>query len=410
MCSHKGHYHYFIFLMLSFLYVFSLPFYYSSEPEGLFDLSGVEGFIVSPQIILVGLLAFVLTCDLLLFNKVVIRRIKYPYIYLLYVICAVIFLITNLRYPADGALNFCIYYVLLILFFLYIGNDVNYVQQFNRALVLAAVLHGVLGVYMLIFGGIELFSFKAAQYPEYFRLHGLMANPNYAANVAAVALFLVLINYDGAGKSKILTLGLLAFLVLTFSRGAFFAFVISLMVASLFFISYKVFGYLLALGLFLVFIAFLLGVDNFLYVAKMQDSENIGTLSGRLDIWASAYSYMIDQDLLIFLYGNGYGSFSDIIGHGAHSFYIKSLFENGVIFVFIFLIMCCMLLFRICTAVGSNRKKAILVFAMFFFFIVRSFTSPSLFNGSYPAVIFMFLITSYVRDGINSFDFRREAP
>lgn len=396
-------------MMLSFVYVFSLPFYYSSAPEGLFDLSGVEGFIVSPQVILVGLLAFVLACDLLLFKKIVIRKIKYPYIYMLYLICTVIFLITNLIYPVDGVLNFCIYYLLLILFFLYIGNDVTYVQSFTRALVLAAVLHGMVGVYMLVFGGIELFAFKAVQYPGYFRLHGLMANPNYAANVAAVALFLVLINYNAGAKSKLITLGLIAFLVLTFSRGAFFAFVISLIVASLFFISYKVLGYLLALGLFIVFIAFLLGVDNFLYVTKMQDSENIGTLSGRLDIWMSAYSYMVDQELLNFLYGNGYGSFSDVIGHGAHSFYIKSLFENGVIFVVLFLVMCCMLLFRICTAVGSNRNKAILVFAMFFFFIVRSFTSPSLFNGSYPAVVFMFLITSYVRDGINSFDFRREA-
>lgn len=385
-----------------FLLLFSLPFYYSPTGSGLFDLSDVKKFPVDP------ILIFFSTFAIIIFHDACFRKITFGARYesfgllVFFSLVYFVFILSSLYGFTQQQLNFCIYMLSVYLFFIHVSKDAVLTDYFSSTLILVGVLHGAIGLYMMFAGGVYILFDYAAQYPNYFRLHGLMANPNYAANVLGLA-FLFSIYKNGIAEKKIINSFLLLCFVLTFSRGAILALFLSLMFSLLLVGSWRfLFRYLLVVALCVIIVVMVVDYSLLLRLLRADDLENISTLSGRVDIWGSAFERIVSGDPFIFLFGHGYGSFSELIGAGAHSFYIKALFENGFIFVFIFLCFSLFFVFTVKRKVVDLPTKwgGFCCVAIFLFFLIRSLTSPSIFSGGYPGFIFVFYLMTFFRSGL----------
>lgn len=386
---------------LLFVFLFSLPFFYSTTGYGIFDLSDVKKFPVQTEVIFVGLIGFLFIRDLYRRELFVSLRFKFPIAAFLFFLANFIFVLTSLFGFSSQQVNFSIYMLLLLLCFFYFSGKVELVDSFIDCLIFSGLLHAVFGLYMMVHGGVFLFFDYASQYPNYFRLHGLMANPNYAANVLGLSFLLSIYKY-GLQRRVLVTLFLLLCFLLTFSRGAMIALLGGVFISCVVLGGIKVFFKILLVSL-VVFFVFLFFVDlDFLFLAlRAEDLDNVSTFSGRADIWAIAIDEIYSAGLVDLLIGHGYGAFSDVIGYGAHSFYLKTLFENGLIFLSCFIFFLVVVLLSIMKEASRvfYKRESIICLSILLFFVFRGLTSPNLFNSSYSGVVFIFFVIVLLRRG-----------
>lgn len=387
-----------IFAPLIFLFLFALPFYYNSIGNGLFDLSDVSTFPVNPLVFFFLSLLVILVLNLTSHAFTLRLRSGMGLAFAFFSIIYFYFLISSLYGFELYQFNFCLYMLSIYLFSMLVAKEATLTNIFISGLVYVGLLHGAVGLYMMFFGGISLVFDYAAQYPNYFRLHGLMANPNYAANVVGLAFLFSF--YRPGSFHKLVPILLMIFFILTFSRGAILALFFSFALATLLVGSW---WKLLKFSLFVMVggFLFLMIIDEDV-LSKVFRVENAASLSGRLNIWEDAYRE-ITSGTSVFLFGHGYGSFSRVIGAGAHSFFVKALFENGFVFVFWFSIFSFYIIYKARReAIGPSvllKNESCLFITIFLFFLIRSFTSPSIFNGGYPGFVFVFFLTTYFVNG-----------
>ena len=387
-----------MFAPLVFLFLFSLPFYYNSTGDGLFDLSSVSGFPLNPLVFFFLALMVVIVSNLTSHVFTVRFRSGSGLAFAFFSIIYIYFLISSLYGFQLHQFNFCLYMLSIYFFSMLVAKDAELANIFISGLVYVGLLHGAVGLYMMFFGGVSLVFDYAAQYPNYFRLHGLMANPNYAANVVGLAFLFCF--YRHGSFNKWVPVLLMILFILTFSRGAILALFLSLVISALLVGSWRK---LFKFSIFVMVggLLFLMIIDGET-LSKVFRVENAASLSGRLGIWEDAYRE-ITRGPLVFLFGHGYGSFSRMVGAGAHSFFVKALFENGFVFVLLFCIFSLFIIYKAKREVIDTtviiKNKSFLFIALFLFFLIRSFTSPSIFNGGYPGFVFVFLLAMYFVNG-----------
>lgn len=393
-----------LFVILLYFLFFGVTFFSGSSLESQLNLTGGVRFPVPNSIVVV-----------LFFGVVVyfmISGITYPkgdrYLNwaFLYLFVILMYKFALLMKEGESLLNafksntFTILTLFIFyLFFIVLGRE-KYLKLAMTHLVFFSVLGASIGWAMMFLGEVDLFFTSLVQFNNYPRLYSWFGNPNIMATTMAIA-FLACI-YNKNKTNILLTLFIFVSLLATGSKGVILAVVFTisnLVVFKCFFIKrtatvgirkIMILSILLLLS-WLVYVNF----HEYLYSSIFRlNADDISSASGRVDIWERAFYEMNMMSSWDVLFGVGYGTFSEDFSKSAHSYYIKTLYEDGLIFLILFLA------FTILTMIQSiidflNSKDCFYIFflSLTLFLLTRGLTSPTFFQDKLEAYLYMvFLI------------------
>jgi O-antigen ligase len=203
------------------------------------------------------------------------------------------------------------------------------------------------------------------------RLMGLANGPNFYGLYASF-LFLYMLFKKGKDKYEVFLTGItFVTILLSFSRGTFLAIIIVLLFYSLrkIFLFLPTFRFRLIrirslLTVFLLVILLLYAYEEYEVFGDMVDKRlELGSGSGRLDIWGNAMHIFSDNPL----FGIGVYSFQALNNllfldsHYAHNTYLEILVESGIIGIVIYLCFQLMVLYQINTLSNKNNEYILMI-------------------------------------------------
>jgi len=211
---------------------------------------------------------------------------------------------------------------------------------------------------------------------ERWRVAGTFTHPNmlafYVVFVATLTIFIFLtLRRDIIQKYfyLLLAIPLISVLILTYTRGAWLAFLLVILLIG-------IFRFRILLGTTIIVIGLLyLSVPSFqLRVASLSDSLNTGSTVWRLDLWRDAWGYTQDNLIL----GTGPGTSPLIIGANrpislgsteAHNDYIKVVLETGLFGLTLYLALIISLLWNLWRGWITEKwpRRKLLFLFMFIF-------------------------------------------
>jgi len=143
------------------------------------------------------------------------------------------------------------------------------------------------------------------------RLGGMAMHPNTLGNLAVVGFLYYF--FLGIGfKRKVLSLTWLIILAFTLSRGAYFAFIVSMFYWAALKSNYKFVFRLIALPI-IIFSTILIVPNLINFLSRGQGMDGLISLSGRLPVWLISID-VISSNVQNFVFGISFGQASDIIG------------------------------------------------------------------------------------------------
>ncbi|MCF7513924.1 hypothetical protein L3V43_09870 [Pseudoalteromonas sp. L23] len=391
--------YYYIYIFLLFNTLLSVAFFAGTSLESQLNLSGGERFFISSTILF--LIINSISVIYLIFGK---YKVDGNSNYLLYFFSTIIIFKGFLSFNADENILFSFNaFLLLVLtvnafllsYFilgkeLYVEGLVNVVRGFSAISVL-------IGGVMLINGEFPLLFTTLNQFGNYPRMYSWYGNPNIMATTLGVALLLTF-----KPKNKIETvLSFLFFIGLLFtgSKGVILALILTILIYLLINFIYlkkysSSFRGKVSIIIFLI-LSLLLGVSfyDFFYESIFRmNADDISSGSGRLDIWMEVVRTMEVMSSWELLFGMGYGSFSEDFSKSAHSFYVKTIYEDGVLFLIMFFAYIFLSVIR--SLKDYNKSSDFVSISYFFictFLLLRGGSSPTFFQGKVEFYIFLIL-------------------
>lgn len=396
-----------IFCVFISLLFFSVSYFSGASLESQLSLSGGEGFIL-PSSIVVLLFFFI---SLLLFFQMKNANLKFGNILLSSFAVIMIYKFSLLLLEGEDiafALKASIFLFMnlfvFIVFYHIIGDSV-YLKLVSKTFCIFSILSAFVGIWMLFFGSFKLAFIDLTQFSGYPRLYSWYGNPNIMAT--SIGLALLTCSFSILKVSKFVIFFLIMALALTGSKGVISALLITSIITFLshFLLSKqkksigkKNIFLILLFSILLFFVA--IKFSDFIFSTLLRlDASDLSSASGRVDIWKDALSVMnlLDESKLIF--GVGYGSFSSDFGKSAHSYYIKTIYEDGFLFIFLFMLF---LIFSLVKSLINYRLSGdrfyLFYVSMVLFLMLRGVSSPTFFQDKIESYIFIiFLVPMFFK-------------
>lgn len=391
----------FLFCSLIYLLFFSVTYFSGNSLESQLSISGGKRFLI-PSSVLV--LMFFLIAITLFILKNVVHSTKFSFVFFLF-IAILLYKFVLLVFEGEDILFafkanvFLLVTILLFLLFFYILGEDKYLSLFYVTIYRFALLSVLIGVWMLLFGGFSFLFFDLTQFGGYLRLYSWYGNPNIMAT--SIGLTLLVCLYSSFAASKVGMLLLFLALALTGSKGVISALLVTVLITSFIKFSYSRSKFSLnykevffSLVFFIAFFYVFVQYSDFIYTSLLRlDAEDFSTASGRVEIWENAFSVMNTFDDTSLIFGVGYGSFSNDFGKSAHSYYVKTIYEDGILFILVFLSFVGLTLFKSIKKYKANGNGFYLCyFALTMFLLFRGISSPTFFQDkleSYVYIIFL---------------------
>ena len=218
------------------------------------------------------------------------------------------------------------------------------------------------------------------------RFAGLYGDPNYySINVLICLCLVVILNHKkflGMVSSVALSIALVAFALMTFSKSAFIMLVFSAFM--LIYSKVKTRKYLVALTVLLlgVTVAFYVldGQFGFLEIilSRFFEAEDINSLTtGRLDLWNNYINYF-QSSFLAVLFGEGFGA-KPINGMYAHNTYIDMIYYLGIFGTFLLIYV-----LAVAFKGKTKNKKNLLNYSILMIVLIMYFFLSELFYFDCP--------------------------
>lgn len=286
-------------------------------------------------------------------------------------------------------------------------SEINPIDELSNTFIPYGALSFIFAFFLFVCKEIYIGDFLITQFPDYSRFYGWYGNPNPFSTVMG----LFLISSVWVLLSRGLTLLRFAFVLVSLAGvlfGASKAVIVSLI------LSYIALGVLscprfvnfraartaragMVAIIFLGVIAAVFFVAESYYFRLPTDVPFLDfSVSGRTEIWSRGFRLFVDAELHQQFFGLGFGYYENTVGVSAHSFYLKHLIENGLLFVTIFIWLNAALLFRAAQLVrsGSNHKKTIgsFCFLVLCFLLIRNFATPSFLQVRVENIVYFYVI------------------
>lgn len=217
----------------------------------------------------------------------------------------------------------------------------------------------------------------------YNRIYGTFAHPNLLAFYLLIPIFLGVwlafrkkIGWPGPSWLILIILYFIV-LVLTYTRGAWLAFMITLLIIGL--IRYRK---LLVVSLGVIFIAYLIITPLQTRINDIIYPSSYGSVEWRYNLWQDSLSYAKKKPIL----GYGTGTSTEIIfeergpelgSPHAHNDYLKILLENGAVGLLAYFLLIILVLYSLFKkhqkASGSSRDLVLVVMALSLGLFIMSF-------------------------------------
>lgn len=304
---------------------------------------------------------------------------------------------------------------LMLLASLYHKKGLPLLDHLLAFVVLYGTISLLFALYLFIQGNVNVGFATITQFPGYLRLYGWYGNPNLLTSVMGIAFISsFMMSYRSQHKSitnLILCLVMFSGVIL----GASMTVIVSLVLA---FIAYfvlcklpkivglhlktisrkKIIVFILALFSMIAFV-YIFTVNYFFFTEILKIEQRDITGTGRTYIWREGLELYAQGGIFSILFGNGFDSFHNELGRSAHSFYVRHLFETGILYILFFLIINTFILVMAIKDSYSSKtllsSSAIFVFLIIFFMLVRNLGTPSFFQVRVENIIYFASIVVY---------------
>ncbi|PSW57454.1 O-antigen ligase family protein [Photobacterium leiognathi] len=402
--------HSLVFTIFVFLVCISVTFFSGTSLESQLNITGGKRFFISStMVIFLGFISSVVFIAVGFTSRVNLIKINGIFIFFMIIILVKTALVfrdqDNLLFSFNAAIFLIITIFSFFNYYIILGKK-NYLKIIFYTYIVILIFSIAVGSFMMVFGELNLVFSKLVQFGNYPRMYSWYGNPNIMATSVAIGVILLINNK--VNNSRVYISIVFAALILTGSKGVTVSLIftlISILLMRLFFINNeKVITFkrmIIFLLLSLVAILLLTQFNDFIYKTLFRlDASDIGTASGRVEIWLSALDRMTMASDYQALFGYGYGRFSEDFSKSAHSYYIKTAYEDGLMFLFLFMSF---LIVSMISAIKCYRKKRdntyIIYMSLVLFISYRGITSPTFFQDKLEAFIFiMFVIPMFFKD------------
>lgn len=196
-------------------------------------------------------------------------------------------------------------------------------------------------------------------------------------------------------------------IILTMSRGALLAVILTVFIAALYDIRRKTFRDLIKYTFYIL----LAGVFVLIFTGKMEEiidlisrrffsffDENVTIdkfFAGRGTLISFVFSDFMDSSLFQFLFGHGNGSMNFVIPETGQKFetshlvILDVLYRNGIILTFSYIILLVVILLKF---LKNRSRDKIVLFGLFVFFQLELLVNPMIFSAQAGWVYSMFLV------------------
>lgn len=396
-----------LFCLLIYLLFFSVTYFSGNSLENQLSISGGERFFIPSSALIVMYFFIALTLFIL---KKSVETIKISFVFVFFIV--IIFYKFSLSIFEDEDILFSfkanvfllLNFLVFLLFFYIFGKD-KYLSLVSITVYRFTILSVFVGFWMLLFGSFGFAFIDLTQFGGYQRLYSWYGNPNIMAT--SIGLTILIFLYGNFTFNKIGLFLLIIALAFTGSKGVISAFIITYSITSLvkffysksdFSLDYK--NLLLSIIFLTVLVYVYMQYSEFISSSLLRlDAADLSTASGRVDIWKDAIQVMNTLDDTKLIFGVGYGSFSSDFGKSAHSYYIKTIYEDGLLFILIFLIFLMFSLFKsIRDYKISGNGFYLCYFSITLFLIFRGVSSPTFFQDKLESYMFIiFLIPMFFK-------------